>query len=202
MDEISVDEFERLPTERESTLFEKRVRRFFALKKGWKLSKQRLEIGRNDDGTPLIHEFDLVSEDRSIVGECKSYKWTKSGNYPQAKISTANEALFYLSRVNAREKFLVLKEDVSSRGKSLPEVYVGRSSGLMDDVEVYKYICGSDFEKDKLIKIRSKGKVWYHKLVAEDLLDFSKRETGSSRIAEIDEEIRSLLKRMIETFKK
>ena len=201
MNEISIDKFEKLPEERESTLFEKRVIKFFALKKGWKLSDQTLEIGRNDDGTPLMHEFDLVSEDGTVVGECKFYKWTRSGNYPQGKISTANEALFYLSRVNAKEKFLVLKEDVSLRGKSLPEVYVSRSSGLMDDVEVYKYIYGSDLEKDELVKIRSKGKVWYHKLVAEDLLDFSKKETGITRLAEIDEEIRSHLERLIETFK-
>lgn len=202
MKEISPDEFEQLPRERESTLFENRVRKFFELKKCWKLDKQTLEIGRDDDGTPSLHEFDLVSEDKAIVGECKSYKWTKSGNYPQGKISTANEALFYLSRVNAKEKFLVLKEDLSSRGKSLPGVYVIRASGLMDDVEVYKYIYGSDSDKDELIKIRAKGKVRYHKLVAEDLLDFSKKQTGTTRLAEIDEEIRSHLQKLIEAFKK
>jgi len=159
-----------------------------------------LEIGRNDDGTPLLHEFDLVSEDGTIVGECKSYKWTKSGYYPQGKISTANEALFYLSRVNAEEKFLILKEDVSSKGKSLPEVYISRSSGLMDDVEVYKYIYGSNVENDKLAKIRSKGKVWYHKLVARDFLDFSKKEKGTTRLTKIDEEMRSHLQRIIKAF--
>lgn len=74
MNNISPEEFKKLPRERESTLFEKRVRKFLRLKKCWKLSKQLLEIGRKDDGTPLIHEFDLVSEDGTIVGECKSYK--------------------------------------------------------------------------------------------------------------------------------
>lgn len=202
MSEISPNEFEKLPREQECILFEKRVRRFFELKNGWKLSKEALEIGRKDDGTPLMHEFDLVSEDGAIVGECKSYKWTEGGNYPQGKISTANEALFFLSRANAEEKFLVLEEDVSLRGKSLPEVYASRSSGLMDDVEVYKYICGSEFERDELVRIRSKGKVWYHKLVSEDLLDFSRKEKGITRLAEIDEEIRSHLQRLIEAFKK
>jgi len=204
MNPISIDrdKFGRLALEPESRIFEKRVRNFFALKKGWKLSKQALEIGRKDNGTPLMHEFDMVSEDRTIVGECKYYKWTKSGNYPSGKISTANEALFYLSRVNAGEKFLVLKEDISLTGKSLPEVYSRRSSGLMDDVTVYKYIYGSNWESDEMIKTRSKGKVWYHKLVAEDLLDFSKRRTGATRLAEIDQEIRSHLQRLIEAFTK
>jgi len=201
MEELAIGEFEKLPKERESTLFEKRVRQFFALNKGLTLSEQILDIGKKDDGSPLRHKFDMVSEDGTIVGECKSYKWTKSGNYPSGKISTANEALFYLSRVNAKEKFLVLKDDVSRRGKSLPEVYVSRSSGLMDDVEIYKYIYHSDGEKDELVKIRSKGKVWYHKLVAEDLLDFSKKKTGKTRLAKIDEEISSYLERLIEAFK-
>lgn len=188
--------------EPESRIFERRVRNFFALKKGWKLSKQALEIGRKDDGAPLMHEFDMVSEDGIIVGECKYYRWTKTGNYPSGKISTANEALFYLSRVNAREKFLVLKEDISLTGKSLPEVYASRSSGLMDDVTVYKYIYGSNLEKDELIQIRSKGKVWYHKLVAEDLLDFTKRRTEATRLAKIDQEICSHLQRLIQAFTK
>lgn len=191
-----------MSSEMNNVLFEKRVRAFFDLKKGWKLSKRSLEIGRRDSGTPLIHEFDLVSEDGSVVGECKCYKWTKSGNYPQGKISTANEALFYLSRVNAKEKFLVLNEDVSLEGKSLPDVYVRRSSGLMDDIKVYKYVCGSNLEQDRLIKIREKGKVWYHKLVADDLLDFSKKEAYKTRCSEIDEEIQLKLKRLVEAFKK
>ena len=189
-----------MSSEMNSVLFEKRVREFFDLKKGWKLSKRLLEIGRRDSGTPLMHEFDLVSEDASVVGECKCYKWTKSGNYPQGKISTANEALFYLSRVNAKEKFLVLNNYISLEGKSLPEVYVSRSSGLMDDVEVYKYVCGSDIEKDNLIKVQ--GKVWYHKLVADDLLDFSKKEPYKNMYSEIDDEIQSRLQRLIEAFKK
>ena len=86
-DEASIEEFNKMHKEREYAIFEKRIREFHRLKKGWKLSKQKLRIGMNDNGTPLMHEFDLVSEDRTIVGECKSYKWTKTGYYPSAKIS-------------------------------------------------------------------------------------------------------------------
>jgi hypothetical protein len=178
------------------------VRQYFETKKGWKLSRQSLEIGRRDNGTLLRHEFDLVSENETIVGECKCYKWTQGDFYPSGKISTANEALFYLSRVNAKEKFLVLKEDLSLCGESLPEVYVRRSNGLMDDVEVYKHVCGSDFEKDELIKIRQKGKVWYHRLVAEDFLNFSLKYLSVGRMTEIDHEIQARLQRYIAAFKK
>jgi len=115
--------------------------------------------------------------------------------------SMHHEALFYLSRVNAKEKFIVLNEAISLNGKSLPDVYVSRSSGLMDDVEVYKYVCGFDIEKDSLIKVRGKGKVWYHKLVVDDLLDFSKKERYKTRYSEIDDEIQLRLQRLVEAFK-
>ena len=202
MDEISVDEFRKLPSESESTTFEKKVIEFFELKQGWKLSKRSLEIGRRDNGKPLMHEFDLVSEDGTIVGECKCYKWTGSSFYPSGKISTANEALFFLSRVNAKEKFLVLKEDLSLSGESLPDVYVRRSNGLMDDVEIYKYVSCSNAEKDELVRIRRKGKVWYHRLIAEDFLNFSIERVSVGRMTEIDQEIQARLQRFVEAFRK
>jgi hypothetical protein len=141
--EISPEEFKKLPYESESAKLERKVKEFLEKTRGLKLHKARLEIGLGDNGAIQMHEFDLVSEDKTVVGECKCYKWTENGNYPSGKISTANEALFYLSRVNAKEKFLVLAEDLSLKHESLPDVYVRRSSGLMDDVEVYKYVYGT-----------------------------------------------------------
>ena len=46
---------------------------------------------------PRPHRFDLVSEDRRIVVECKCYTWTSGGKTPQGKISTLIEALYYMS---------------------------------------------------------------------------------------------------------
>jgi hypothetical protein len=43
------------------------------------------------------HGFDLVSSDLLVIGECKSYSWTESGNVPSAKMGFVNEATFYLS---------------------------------------------------------------------------------------------------------
>jgi hypothetical protein len=196
--EISPEEFRKLPYESESIKFERKVREFFEKTRGLKLHSARLKIGRGDNGAIQRHEFDLVSEDKTIVGECKCYKWTKGNFYPSGKISTANEALFYLSRVNAKEKFLVLAEDLSLKHESLPDVYVRRSSGLMDDVEVYKYVYGASPEKDTLVKIRQKGKVWYHKLVAEDFLNFSLKYESIGRMADIDKEIKKRLDEFIE----
>ncbi len=163
MVDITPEEFRKLPMESESVSFEKKVKAAFEAAKGWKLSRKSLVIGRRDDGSPMRHEFDLVSDDGNIVGECKCYKWTEGSFYPSGKISTANEALFFLSRVNAKEKFLVLKEDISKSGQSLPDVYVRRANGLMDDIEVYKYIYATSTQKDQLLRLRRKNKIWYNR---------------------------------------
>ena len=41
---------------------------------------------------PKDHKFDLVSEDEEIIGECKNYSWTETGNIPSAKMEFTNEA--------------------------------------------------------------------------------------------------------------
>ena len=123
---LTQEEFRKLPTETESETFERKVKAALEASKGWKLSRKSLQIGQRDNGTSMMHEFDLVSDDGNIVGECKCYKWTEGRFYPSGKISMANETLFFLSRVNAKEKFLVLKEHIATNGQSLPDVYVRR----------------------------------------------------------------------------
>ena len=55
-------------------------------------------------GSPFVdpteykaHKFDIVSDDYTIVIECKRYTWTETSNVPSAKIRATNEAAFYLS---------------------------------------------------------------------------------------------------------
>ena len=81
-------------------MFEDRVSDFLRNTFGQKFYERSLQIGPNK-----YHNFDLVSEDGNIVVECKSYTWTESGNFPSAKISTAVEAIFYLSRIRAKRKY-------------------------------------------------------------------------------------------------
>ncbi|HAL62099.1 MAG TPA: hypothetical protein DCP08_06805 [Chloroflexi bacterium] len=126
------------PPEPDSKGFEKHVKVYFERELSTNLSSRvPLRVGKN-----LEHKFDLVSSDGSIVIECKSYTWTRSGNWPSAKIAHANQALFYLSRVKAARKLLVMRKDLNSRGDSLVETYVRRYQGLMDDVEIWSFVVG------------------------------------------------------------
>jgi len=140
--------------------FEDRVSRFVESKFGKRFYKQDLQIGPSK-----FHRFDLVSEDKSIVVECKSYTWTESGNFPSAKISTAIEALFYLSRIIASRKILVFQDNINQRGESLVEVFVRRYDGIMDDVEVWRYSMSDSIENDKVVVVRTPKDNWYEKIL-------------------------------------
>ena len=115
-------------------------------------------------GVNKVHKFDLVSSDNSIVAECKSYTWTKDDNFPSAKISTAIEAVFYLSRIIAERKIIVFQDDFNEKGESLVETFIRRYDGILDDVEVWRYLVRESIEYDR-IEIKREGKeCWYKNL--------------------------------------
>jgi len=112
-----------------------------------------------------VHKFDSVSKDGEIVIECKSYTWVNGEDIPPAKISTLNETLLFLSRVEAERKMIVIQDDFrDSDGKSFAEYYVDHYGGLMDDVEVWSYIPQSSIEDDEVEQIRESGEVYYEEL--------------------------------------
>lgn len=133
---------------------EDRVESSFSEKLDRDLSETKCQVGPEQ-----YHKFDLVSEVGDVVIECKSYTWTDGENFPQAKVSTANEALFFLSRVKAERKILVMQDDLNSAGRSLVDAYVERYDGLMDDTEVWRYIPQSDGE-DITDQIRDSGPIY------------------------------------------
>ena len=62
-----------------------------------------------------IHKFDLVSDDKRYVGECKNQTWTETGNIPSAKMAFLNQAVLYLSLLPfPAERCLVLNQETSS----------------------------------------------------------------------------------------
>lgn len=127
--------------------FEVRVRDFFGEKLDIELSETKLQVGQNQ-----YHKFDLVSPDENILIECKSFTWTAGGNSPQAKFSTANETILFLSRVEADRKMLVMQDDFSPDGRSLVRTYANRYGGLADDIEIWQYIPQED-SPDKVTKV-------------------------------------------------
>ena len=139
--------------------FENRVLKYVENKFKKRFYEQELQVGPNK-----FHKFDLVSEDKGIVIECKSYTWTRSGNSPSAKISTALEAVFYLSRIVADRKILVFQDDVNDKGESLTYTFVRRYDGVLDDIEVWAYYVGDSLEDDKVVVVREPKDNWYRML--------------------------------------
>jgi len=139
--------------------FEERVRLYLNREFKDSFSERELIVGVNKK-----HKFDLVSSDNSIVVECKSYTWTKDDNFPSAKISTAIEAAFYLSRILAERKIIVFQDDFNTKGESLVETFVKRYDGVLDDIEIWRYIVGETIENDDIEIIREGKECWYKNL--------------------------------------
>ena len=94
-----------------------------------------------DIGNPMKeHAFDLASQDRSVVIECKNYTWTKAGNVPSAKISTLNEAVLYFSFLdyNVQKILCLMESKCPERKETLAEYYVNTYGHLLRDVIVYE----------------------------------------------------------------
>jgi hypothetical protein len=87
---------------------------------------------------PKDHKFDLVSTDKQIVGECKNYSWTETGNVPSAKMGFTNEAAFYLTFLpKEHTKFIVMRKDNHvKRNESLAEYYFRTNNHLLDGIMI------------------------------------------------------------------
>ena len=97
------------------------------------------------------HRFDCVSEDRSIVVECKAYTWTDSGNVPSAKLMGMNEALFYMSYLpeNVTKILCIKKATHPKRTETLAEYYYRIDGHLFRDVKIFE---ADEFGNLKAIK--------------------------------------------------
>lgn len=91
------------------------------------------------------HKFDLTSSDELIAIECKSHTWTRSGNYPSAKVSDAQRSIELLHKCRANRKIIVFQDDIGPAG-SLVEVFVRRNRALLAGIEVWRLV-ESGFEK-------------------------------------------------------
>ena len=86
-------------------------------------------------------DFECSKNEETIVIECKHYDYTSEGNVPSGKISTLNEAVFFLEKLNPEiKKVLCLNKSAQadSSGRTLAERYVEKYSSLMEDILVYE----------------------------------------------------------------
>jgi hypothetical protein len=85
---------------------------------------------------PKMHKFDLVSDDKHYIGECKNYVWTAGGNVPSAKICHINEAVFYLQHLPSDTiRFVVMRRAIDKfHLESLAEYYYRMNKHLLKGV--------------------------------------------------------------------
>ncbi len=105
--------------------FEAVAYKYFFKVEGLKLQKRfSLEIGAGI--SKKCRQFDLGLEKPAILVECKSHRWTETGNMPSAKLTVWNESMFYFHIApNRYRKVLFVVRDVHPRRtETLAEYYV------------------------------------------------------------------------------
>lgn len=101
----------------------------------------KIEIGVSNRKLKL-HAFDLGCEEKKILVECKSHKWTAGDNVPSAKLTVWNEAMYYFmaSPKDYRKIMFVLKDYNKKRKVSLASYYIKKYGHLIpDDVEFWEF---------------------------------------------------------------
>ena len=89
---------------------------------GLSMPKRKLVVGHDSKNFPKIHEFDLVSDNRQIIGEITSTK--------RAFDRTLKNCIF-LSKIEAKKKILVLTD------KKFFQSFKSKYEGILpNDVEV------------------------------------------------------------------
>ncbi|MDA8032016.1 MAG: hypothetical protein MPK62_13015 [Alphaproteobacteria bacterium] len=120
--------------------FEAAAQKFFESEGLALFSKLKLSVGVA--GRKKEHAFDLGCADQKVIVECKSHKWTESGNMPSAKITVWNEAmyLFALAPREYRKILFVLRDFHQKRGETLAQYYLRTNFHLVpDDVDFWEY---------------------------------------------------------------
>ena len=87
-----------------------------------------------------LHKFDLGNDNYLV--ECKSMKWTESGNIPSAKLKNWSEAMYYFNLAPKRyTKIFFVEMDYSQKYcKTLLEYYIGLNYHLIpEDIIFYDY---------------------------------------------------------------
>ncbi len=87
------------------SILEKKLNKIFYTRR----TDRTLIVGQRSTGELISHEFDLVSEDKTIIGEVKSDKYTKKA-HGSTRFFRILGACKYLEMIKAKKKILVLTE--------------------------------------------------------------------------------------------
>jgi hypothetical protein len=86
--------------------------------------------------------FDLGSDRPPVLIECKSHRWTETGNMPSAKVTVWNESMYYfhIAPNRFRKILFVLKDVHEKRQVSLAQYYCRNYAHLIPPgVEIVEY---------------------------------------------------------------
>ena len=106
------------------------VRRLMEAKEGMPLPEGRATVGRRADGGVRQHLFDLVAENRSLIGEIRTYTMGESGGRPAGKFAHCYAACLFLFRSKARRKVLILTD------QAFFARFSRESEGLVEGIEI------------------------------------------------------------------
>jgi len=112
--------------------FEEVARAYFLQAEGLKLQKNfPVEVGASI--IKKCRRFDLGSQEPATLVECKSHRWTETGNMPSAKVTVWNESMFYfhLAPYRYRKVLFVLRDVTPRKPESLAEYYIRNYSHLI-----------------------------------------------------------------------
>jgi hypothetical protein len=88
------------------------------------------------------HRFDLGSNQPAILVECKSHRWTETGNMPSAKVTVWTQAMFYFFLVpeSYRKVMFVLRDIHPKTNVSLADYYIRNYGHLIPkNVELIEF---------------------------------------------------------------
>ncbi len=132
--------------------FEEAALKYFREQENLALHRNhQLQIGAAN--ITKARRFDLGSNEPPILVECKSHRWTESGNMPSAKVTVWNEAMYYfhLAPREYRKVLFVLRDQRNGSGESLANYYIRNYEHLIPHgVEILEL----DLNKNTATKIK------------------------------------------------
>jgi len=120
-------------------LFERKVQKYFRLSRRVELSPQFPILLGCPGKAKKPHNFDLVSEKKRLIVECKNYAWTAGKNSPSAKYGFLNELMFYFTLAPKKYRKILFMRKHQREGVSLAGHYVKNHRHLIPKgVEIWQ----------------------------------------------------------------
>ena len=94
-----------------------------------------------------LKKFDLVNEEKKIVGDVKHYSMTKGGNRPSGKISTLNEYVWIMQLLEKFHNTKWRKLFVVGEDMEMIKNYIREFEQWLGDIEFYYYSKNTGIQK-------------------------------------------------------